>query len=206
MRRAGLTIAIVLGTASIARAADPWTDLEPLYRDLHKNPELSLQETKTAAKLAGRLRALGFAVTEQVGGNGVVGILENGKGPVVMLRTELDALPVEEKTGLPYASEVTAKDASGQTVPVMHACGHDVHMTAWVGAATLLARSRDRWRGTVMMVGQPAEEAGAGARAMLADGLFQRFPKPDFALAVHNMASAASGTVEYVPGYALASV
>lgn len=220
VRRSARWVFALLAMAGSAWAADPvpptpaapqgldalYPELEALYLNLHQSPELSTQEEKTAAKMAERLRALGFEVTQKVGGHGVVGILRNGKGPTVMLRTDLDALPVEEKTGLPYASKVKAKDPSGQSVPVMHACGHDVHMTAWVGAATLLARSKDKWRGTVMMVGQPAEEAGAGARAMLADGLFQRFPKPDFALAVHNLASAASGTVEYVPGFALASV
>lgn len=215
--RWGFALLALAGSALAAEPVPParaalqgldalYPELDALYLNLHQSPELSTQEEKTAAKMAERLRALGFEVTQKVGGHGVVGILRNGKGPTVMLRTDLDALPVEEKTGLPYASKVKAKDPSGQSVPVMHACGHDVHMTAWVGAATLLARSKDRWRGTVMMVGQPAEEAGAGARAMLADGLFQRFPKPDFALAVHNSASAAAGTVEYVPGYALASV
>jgi amidohydrolase len=181
-------------------------ELEALYRELHQNPELSLQEEKTAANLAGRLRKLGFEVTQKVGGHGVVAILRNGKGPTVMLRTDLDALPVEEKTGLPYASKVTAKDDTGQAVPVMHACGHDAHMTAWLGTATLLARAKDRWRGTLVMVGQPAEELGSGARRMLEAGLFTRFPKPDFAIALHNSASAPAGTIEYVPGYALASV
>lgn len=183
-----------------------YPDLDALYRNLHQSPELSGQEEKTAAKMAERLRALGYEVTQKVGGHGVVAILRNGKGPTVMVRAEMDALPVEEKTGLPYASKVQAKDPAGRTVPVMHACGHDVHMTAWVGTATLLARSKDRWRGTVMMVAQPAEELGSGARAMLEDGLFKRFPRPDFAIAVHNLASAAAGTVEYVPGFALASV
>ncbi|XXF80790.1 amidohydrolase [Myxococcaceae bacterium GXIMD 01537] len=196
------------GTASpVLRNLDGlYPELEALYRDLHQSPELSFQEERTAAKLVERLRPLGFEVTPRVGGHGVVAVLRNGKGPTVMLRTDLDGLPVEEKTGLPYASKVTVKDEAGQTVPVMHACGHDVHMTAWVGAATLLARAKDRWRGTLVMVGQPAEERGSGARKMLADGLFTRFPKPDFALAVHNLASGRSGTVEYVPGYALASV
>jgi len=220
LRRSARWVFVLLALGGSALAAEPtnpapqalkgldalYPELDALYLNLHQSPELSTQEEKTAAKMAERLRALGYEVTQQVGGHGVVGILRNGKGPTVMLRTDLDALPVEEKTGLPYASKVLAKDPAGQSVPVMHACGHDVHMTAWVGAATLLARSKDQWRGTVMMVGQPAEEAGAGARAMLKDGLFQRFPKPDFALAVHNLASAASGTVEYVPGYALASV
>ncbi|WP_420067715.1 amidohydrolase [Stigmatella aurantiaca] len=183
-----------------------YPELDALYQQLHQTPELSTQEAKTAAKMAERLSALGFTVTQKVGGHGVVGVLRNGSGPTVMLRTDLDGLPVEEKTGLPYASKATAKDASGQTVPVMHACGHDVHMTAWVGAATLLARSKDQWRGTLVMVGQPAEEQGSGARAMLADGLFKRFPKPDFALAIHDLATGEAGTVEYVPEYALASV
>ncbi len=183
-----------------------YPELDVLYRNLHQSPELSSHEEKTAARLAERLRTLGFEVTQNVGGNGVVGLLRNGQGPTVMLRTELDALPVEEKTGLPYASKVTAKDAQGQTVPVMHACGHDVHMTAWVGAATLLSRSKSQWRGTGMMVAQPAEESGSGARAMLSDGLFTRFPKPDFAVAVHNLAAGASGTVEHVAGFATANV
>jgi hippurate hydrolase len=202
------------GAAHAAEAPSPvlegldrlYPELDALYRDLHQNPELSLQEEKTATKLAERLRKLGFEVTQKVGGHGVVAVLRNGKGPTVMLRTDLDALPVEEKTGLPYASRVTAKDDTGQTVSVMHACGHDVHMTTWLGTATLLARSKDRWRGTLVMVGQPAEEKGNGARQMLSDGLFSRFPKPDFAIALHNSATAAAGTIEYVSGYALANV
>jgi hippurate hydrolase len=186
-----LTAALLGASLSARAASDPWTDLEPLYRDLHKNPELSLQETKTAAKLAARLRAFGFTVTEKVGGNGVVGILENGKGPTVMLRTELDALPVEEKTGLDYAS----------TIPgVMHACGHDVHMTAWAGAAAALAADRKGWAGTLMMVAQPAEEIGQGADAMLRDGLFTRFPRPAAAIALHNNDRLPAGVVGIKPG------
>lgn len=177
-----------------------WTELQPVYEDLHAHPELSFQETKTAAKLAERLRALGFEVTEQVGKTGIVGVLKNGAGPTVMLRTELDALPVEEKTGLPYASREQATDASGRTVPVMHACGHDVHMTSWLGAAMALARDKGSWKGTLVMVGQPAEEIGRGAAAMLADGLFTRFPKPDAAIAVHDSATLAAGTVSIKPG------
>ncbi|HEV8611014.1 MAG TPA: amidohydrolase [Thermoanaerobaculia bacterium] len=183
-----------------------YPDLEKLYLDLHQTPELSFHEEKTAAKMGERLRALGFDVTTGVGKTGVVGILRNGKGPTVMLRTDLDALPVEEQTGLPYASKVTTTDDAGDTVHVMHACGHDVHMTSWIGAATLLSRAKDRWRGTLMMVGQPAEEKGGGAAKMLADGLFTKFPKPDFAFAIHDSAQAPSGKVEYVPGYALANV
>ncbi|QSQ14296.1 amidohydrolase [Myxococcus landrumensis] len=183
-----------------------YPELDVFYRDLHQTPELAFQEEKTAAKLAERLRKLGFDVTTGVGGTGVVALLRNGPGPTVMLRTDLDGLPMEEKTGLAYASKVTLKNGEGQTVPVMHACGHDVHMTVWLGTATLLARKKDQWRGTLMMVGQPAEEVGAGARKMLADGLFKRFPKPDFAVALHNTTAAPAGRVEYVPGYAMANV
>src|SRR5512132_221891 len=158
--------------AALAGLDALYPDLQKLYLDLHQNPELSFHEDKTAAKLAERLRALGFEVTTGVGGTGIVGLLRNGKGPTVMIRTDLDALPVEEKTGLPYASKVTTKDDSGATVSVMHACGHDIHMSSWIGTATLLSKAKDRWRGTVMMVGQLAEERGGGARKMLADGLF----------------------------------
>ena len=174
--------------------------IEALYIDLHKNPELAFQETQTAAKLAAHVKALGFDVTTGVGGTGVVAIMKNGSGPTVMLRTELDALPVEEKTGLPYASTVKAKNASGQLVPVMHACGHDLHMAAWAGAARLMAEHRNRWQGTLVMVGQPAEEGGAGAAAMLKDGLFTRFPRPDFALSLHDDDTMPSGTIGYRPG------
>ena len=183
-----------------------YPDLEKLYLDLHQTPELSFHEEKTAAKMAERLRALGFEVTTGVGKTGVVGVLRNGKGPTVLLRTDLDALPVEEKTGLPYASKVTTTDDAGETVHVMHACGHDIHMTSWIGAATLLSRGKNSWSGTLVMVGQPAEEKGGGARTMLADGLYTRFPKPDFAFAIHDSAQAVSGKVEFVPGYALANV
>jgi len=193
--------------APVLAGLDPLSpELTAFYRDLHQNPELSLHEEKTAGKLAERMRKLGFEVTQKVGGHGVVAVLRNGKGPTVLLRTDMDALPVEEKTGLPYASRVKMTDAGGQSVPVMHACGHDVHMTAWLGTATLLSRAKERWRGTLVMVGQPAEEPGSGAKRMLDDGLFQRFPRPDFALALHDLATAPSGTVEYVPGYALANV
>ena len=202
------------GSAWAAKAPSPalegldglYPELDTLYRDLHQNPELSHQEEKTAAKLAERLRKLGFEVTQKVGGHGVVAVLRNGKGPTVLLRTDMDALPVEEKTGLPYASKAMARDDTGQSVSVMHACGHDVHMTVWVGTATLLARAKDRWRGTLVMVGQPAEERGSGARGMLEDGLYKRFPKPDFAVALHNSAAAVAGSIEYVAGYALANV
>jgi hippurate hydrolase len=156
--------------------------------------------------MAEELRKLGYEVTAGVGGTGVVGVLSNGKGPTVLLRTELDALPVEEKTGLPYASTATGVNPQGQTVPVMHACGHDVHMAGWTGAAALLARMKDSWRGTVLMIAQPAEETVQGARAMIADGLFVRFPKPDFAVAVHDSSDLPAGKVFFVPGPAMASV
>lgn len=169
--------------------------LETLYQDLHRHPELSGHETRTAARMGELLRQDGYEVAA-VGG-GVVGVLRNGPGPVVLLRTELDALPVEEKTGLPYASE-----AKG----VMHACGHDAHMAAWVGTAWLLARHRDLWRGTVLMVGQPSEELGEGAKAMLKDGLLTRFPRPSFAIALHDSPDLPTGSVGYVAGYTMAAV
>ncbi len=192
--------------AAVSGLDSIYPQLDALYLDLHQNPELSGRETKTAAKLAERLRQLGYEVTTGVGGTGVVGVMRNGSGPTVLVRTELDALPIEEKTGLPYASKVTAKDPSGKTVPVMHACGHDIHMASWAGAATLLARSKERWRGTVVMIGQPAEETVGGAKAMIADGLFSRFPKPNFALAVHDKSDLPAGKVTFIPGYALANV
>jgi amidohydrolase len=169
-------------------------DLEALYTDVHANPELSMQETRTAGIAADHLRRAGFEVTTGVGKTGVVGVLRNGDGPTVMLRADMDALPVAEATGLPYASKVTAKDKDGHTVPVMHACGHDMHVTWLVGATTLLVQARERWRGTVMAVFQPAEETGTGAQAMIDDGLFQRFPKPDVVLGQHVMVGSA-GTI-----------
>ncbi len=180
-------------------------DLRDFYIDLHKNPELSLHEEKTAAKIAERLRQAGFAVTTGVGGTGVVGVLKNGSGPTVMLRTELDALPVEEKTGLPYASTVKVKDDLGAEVSVMHACGHDVHMTSFVGTAAEMARKKASWHGTLVFIGQPAEERIRGARAMLQDGLFTRFPKPDFVVALHDNPNLPAGQLGVTSGYALAS-
>jgi hippurate hydrolase len=177
-----------------------YADIETLYTDLHRNPELGFQETRTAAVLAARVKALGFDVTTGVGRTGIVAVLKNGPGPTVMLRTELDALPVGEKTGLPFASTVIIKNANGQSVPVMHACGHDVHMAAWAGTARLMAERRDRWRGTLVMVGQPAEEGLGGAEAMLNDGLFTRFPRPDFALSLHDDDTMPAGTIGYHPG------
>ena len=182
-----------------------YPSLDALYQDLHRQPELSNQELKTAVKMAARLRDLGFTVTEHVGGNGVVGILRNGAGPTVLVRTDMDALPIKEETGLPYASTVTTKDASGVSVGVMHACGHDIHMTSWVGAATLLSRSKDRWKGTLVFVGQPAEETVSGAEAMVKDGLFSRFPKPDFVIGLHDTQLLPSGKVGLISGPASAA-
>ena len=162
-------------------------ELERLYTDLHAHPELSMQETRTAGLAAERLRAAGYEVTTGVGGTGVVGVLRNGAGPTMMLRADMDALPVEEATGVAYASKVKATDREGKTVPVMHACGHDMHVSWLVGAITLLARAREAWQGTVMAVFQPAEETAAGAQAMIDDGLFKRFPKPDAVLGQHVM-------------------
>jgi amidohydrolase len=170
------------------------------YLDLHQNPELSSHETQTAAKLADRLRALGYEVTEHVGGTGVVAILKNGNGPTVMLRTELDALPVEEKTGLPYASKVHTKDDAGRDVPVMHACGHDLHMAAMEGTAAIMAHTKETWHGTLMLIGQPAEETITGAKAMIADGFLTRFPKPDIGVALHVGNELAAGEVGITPG------
>ena len=181
-------------------------DLIALYQHIHTNPELSLTEVKTAARLAEEMKKLGFEVTEKVGGNGVVGVLKNGPGPIVLVRTDMDALPVIEKTGLPYASKVQVKDAAGNEVGVMHACGHDIHMTCWVGTARVLAAMKDHWSGTLVFIGQPAEEVGAGARMMLDDGLFKRFPKPDFALALHCDPLQPAGVVAYTEGLALANV
>jgi amidohydrolase len=162
-------------------------DLESVYKDIHSHPELSMQENRTARIAADRLRAAAYEVTTGVGKTGVVGLLRNGDGPTIMLRADMDALPVKEATGLPYASSVTATDSDGKTVPVMHACGHDMHVTWLIGATTLFARNRDAWRGTLMPVFQPAEETAQGAQAMIDDGLFKRFPKPDVVLGQHVM-------------------
>lgn len=161
--------------------------LEQLYTDIHAHPELSMQETRTAGLAAEHLRAAGYEVTTGIGKTGVVGLLRNGDGPTVMLRADMDALPVAEATGVSYASKVTATDSEGNTVPVTHACGHDMHVAWLIGAATLMAQTRDSWAGTLMAVFQPAEETAQGARAMIDDDLFKRFPKPDVALAQHVM-------------------
>lgn len=175
-------------------------DAHAFYLELHQHPELSGHEVHTASELAARLRAAGYEVTEHVGNTGVVAILRNGAGPVIMLRTELDALPVEEKTGLPYASKVHATDDSGREVPVMHACGHDLHMAALVGTAEIMAKTRNTWHGTLMLIGQPAEETIGGAEGMIRDGLFTRFPKPDVAVALHVGNELPAGMVAITPG------
>lgn len=187
--------------------------LVEMYKRLHANPELSYFEEKTAGFVAGELRGLGFTVTERIGkhlqpglvGYGVVGVLKNGDGPVVLVRTDLDGLPVEEKTGLPYASKARMKNENGEEAPVMHACGHDVHITCFLGTAKILVASKEKWKGTLLLVAQPAEETLAGAKAMLADGFYSRFPKPDFALALHDNPFLPAGMVGYTPGFALAS-
>src|SRR5438309_10174417 len=185
-----------------------------IYKDIHSHPELSTSEEKTSALVAKELRATGCEVTENFGKYdkpnlkcyGVVGIMKNGTGPTVLVRTDLDALPVEEDTGLPYASKVTTKDDNGREVHVMHACGHDAHMSAFIGTARALQQLKDEWAGTIMFVGQPAEEAVGGARALLKGGLYNRFGKPDFALGFHDKADLQTGHIGVTPGYTYANV
>src|SRR6266550_2196791 len=172
---------------ALARLLDLLPELQALYTDVHAHPELSMQETRTAGLVAGRLRAAGYDVTTAIGKTGVVGLLRNGEGPTVMLRADMDALPIAEATGLPYASKITVKDRDGNAVPVGHMCGHDMHVTWLVGATKLLAEARTTWRGTIMAVFQPGEETAEGAQAMIDDGLFKRFPKPDVVLGQHVM-------------------
>ena len=199
-----LVLALLAGFAFAQTTNDEVDGVYPeahaLYLDLHQNPELSWHEMQTAARLDLRLRAAGYEVTEHVGGTGLVAVLKNGPGATIMLRTELDGLPVEEKTGLAYASRVHAKDDGGHEVPVMHACGHDLHMAALVGTAEIMARTRNSWHGTLMLIGQPAEETIGGAERMLHDGLFTRFPKPDVAVALHVGNDLPAGMVSVTPG------
>ena len=189
-----------------AWAAANIASLLDLYRHFHAHPELSFAEEKTSQRLAEEFRKLGAEAHQRIGGFGVVGILRNGEGPTLMLRADMDALPVVEDTGLDFASRVTTKDAKGRIVGVMHACGHDLHMTNLIGVARFLANHREVWRGTLLLVGQPAEERGAGAAAMLEDGLFRKFPRPDFALALHVDAALEAGKVGIRGGYTLANV
>ena len=177
-----------------------------LYKDYHQMPELSFMETNTAKKMAAELERLGFDVQTNIGGTGVAGIFKNGEGPTILVRADMDALPIIEETNLPYASKVKTKDQTGKEVGVMHACGHDIHMTVWAGTARTLVELKDKWRGTLFFIAQPAEERGSGARMMLNDGLFEKFPVPDFALALHVKSSMAAGKVGYCPKYAMANV
>ena len=208
----GAALALLLaGTPALA---DPLADgvrgdlpqLLAIYRDLHAHPELSFEEVRSAAILAAEAKRLGFTVTTGVGRTGVVAVMRNGPGPVVLLRADMDALPLVEQTGLPFASTVTAKTREGATTGVMHACGHDTHMTAWIGTARRLAAMKADWSGTLVMVAQPAEEIGSGAKAMLDDGLYTRFPKPAFAVAFHDSAALPAGTIGYADGYTMANV
>ncbi|PAL25227.1 amidohydrolase [Sphingopyxis sp. GW247-27LB] len=180
--------------------------LMTIYADLHANPELSFHEVRSAGILAAEARKLGFEVTEKVGGTGVVAAMKNGAGPVVLVRADMDGLPVTEQTGWPGASKVRVTTDEGVETGVMHACGHDTHMTSWIGVARLMAANKAKWSGTLVMIGQPAEERGAGARMMLEDGLYTRFPKPQYALAFHDAAQFPAGMIGYTPGYALANV
>ncbi|MBK8092594.1 MAG: amidohydrolase [Verrucomicrobiaceae bacterium] len=177
-----------------------------LYKELHANPELSMHEVETSTRIASELRSAGLQVTEKVGGHGLVGVLKNGDGPVILVRTDLDALPVTEQTGTDYASKKTVKDDLGREVGVMHACGHDIHMATFIGTARVLAKMKRRWSGTLVMIGQPAEERVLGARLMLRAGLFEKFPRPDKAIALHCASDMPHGTIGIVEGYALANV
>lgn len=190
---------------SPAVKADYDKHLRALFLDFHKNPELSYVENRTAAIMAKELRAAGATVTEGVGGTGVVGVMKNGSGPTILVRADMDGLPVKEASGLPYSSTVTHKGKDGVEVPVMHACGHDVHITSMVGTARRLAAMKDRWKGTVVFVVQPAEERIGGAKKMLADGLYTRFPKPDYAVAFHVSAGTPTGKIVLDPGIAYSS-
>ncbi len=213
-KRIAMATTAALMLSSVPASADDLRDdlaadmpgLMELYKDLHANPELSFEEFETAAKLAKRMRDLGFDVTEKVGKTGVVAVMKNGAGPTVMLRADMDGLPVVEQTGLPYASKRIATPASGVQTGVMHACGHDTHMAGWIGAAQLLAERKDAWSGTLVMILQPAEELGEGALAMLEDGLYTRFPKPDYVLGFHDAAQMPAGMIGYSSGFALANV
>jgi len=208
---ATLIAAMTLPTPAAAAAlkdaiAADMPQLMTLYRDLHANPELSMQEVRSPAKLAAEVRKLGFQVTEKVGKTGVVAVMKNGPGPTLLLRADMDALPVKEQTGLPFASKLVGTLPTGAESPIMHACGHDTHMTAWLGTARRLAAMKDQWSGTVVMILQPGEETSEGAIAMMQDGLFTRFPKPKYALAFHDAAVLPAGMIGITPGYALANV
>lgn len=191
---------------SSAIAADYDNKLEALFLDFHQNPELSYKETRTAAIMADEWRNAGFDVTENVGGTGVVAVMENGDGPTLMLRADMDGLPVKEDSGLPYASTATQVSIDGQEKPVMHACGHDVHITSLIGTARQLVKMKDRWQGTLVLIAQPAEERIGGARMMMEDGLYTRFPKPDFAMAFHVSSGTPTGKLDLAEGISYSSV
>jgi len=205
-----VSLAAMSAPASAATIADAirgdMPQLMNLYRDLHAHPELSMQEVRTPALLAPQMRKAGFEVTEHVGKTGLVAVLKNGPGPVLLIRADMDALPVKEQTGLPFASQVTGKLPDGTETPVMHACGHDTHITTWLATGRRLAAMKDQWSGTLVMILQPGEERVMGAQAMLDDGLFTRFPKPDYLLAFHDSATLPAGVIGIKPGYMLANV
>ncbi|WP_196139731.1 amidohydrolase [Aliikangiella sp. G2MR2-5] len=207
-------ISIIFGISSPLQAnnsvqkavENDWPYLEKLYQHLHKNPELSFQESETAKYIAREMKSLGFEVVENFGGHGLVAVLKNGSGPTIMLRTDLDGLPIKENTGLSYASQRVAQDRDGKNTFTMHACGHDVHMTVFTGTARRLVELKQRWKGTLVMIGQPAEERSGGAKAMLKQGLFEKFPRPDYNLALHVSSNLKAGTLGIVKGFAMANV
>ena len=220
MRKASLLLCLLLSLTTNAQQLSIDAMIErdiasmlSTYKMLHAAPELSHREEKTSLFFAGELRKLGYTVTERLGkfdnadwtGYGVIAVMKNGNGPTVLVRTELDALPVEEKTGVPYASTVRAKNDAGVEVGVMHACGHDIHMTSLLATAKILSELKLRWQGTLILLGQPSEETGDGARALLRDNLYTRFPQPDFAIALHDKPELETGKIGYTPGYAMAS-
>ncbi|MBR07017.1 MAG: peptidase M20 [Rickettsiales bacterium] len=212
MRLSSLFLALFFSTGSIVLSPKVNKDeiakdkdyLVNLYESLHQSPELSLEEKETSKRLANELRKVGFEVTENIGGYGIVGILKNGEGPTILYRTDMDALPMYEKTGLPYVSKVEVP-YNGGTVGTMHSCGHDIHMTNWVGTARYMSRIKDQWKGTLIFIGQPAEEIGAGARAMLNDGLYEKFGVPDYGIGLHSSPSLPAGTVGLSSGFTMAN-
>ena len=212
MRLSSLLLVLFFSTGSIllspkvnkGEIAKDKDYLVNLYKSLHQSPELSLEEKETSKKLANELRKVGFDVTENIGGYGIVGILKNGEGPTILYRTDMDALPMYEKTGLPYVSKVEVP-YNGGTVGTMHSCGHDIHMTNWVGTARYMSRIKDQWKDTLMFIGQPAEEIGAGARAMLNDGLYEKFGVPDYGIGLHSSPSLPAGTVGLSSGFTMAN-
>lgn len=211
MRRLLALAPLLFATPAVAEpvrdaVASDMTSLMTIYRDLHANPELSFEEVKSAARLATEFRKLGFEVTEKVGRTGVVAVMKNGPGPVLALRADMDGLPVPEQTGLPFASKATGKTREGLVTPIMHACGHDTHMTALIGTARRMAAMKQAWSGTLVLYAQPAEEIGSGAAAMLADGLYTRFPRPQTVIGFHDAASMPAGVIGIRSGYALANV